>query len=181
MRPGATTECDCGDHRGVAVCSAAGRYGTCDCDQPAEADAGGELDAGNVESCTPSAWYPDVDGDGFGDQQAMPTMACIPPGGYVANNDDCADADERANPMQQLPQEGPVNGVGGGDYNCDGAAVPVDAPIRSCSAPCGSANGWLGSAPACGTTGTWLVFCGASGNPNVCQAPQTEARPQKCL
>lgn len=41
----------------------------------------------------PIAFYPDADGDGFGDPFADPVLACLPPEGTVANADDCDDND----------------------------------------------------------------------------------------
>jgi uncharacterized repeat protein (TIGR03803 family) len=59
------------------------------------------LDAGNIillaegfgftepNTCTPVAWYRDVDGDGFGDP-SQPRYACSKPAGYVSNaTDNC--------------------------------------------------------------------------------------------
>lgn len=40
--------------------------------------------------CTPTAWYQDFDGDGFGNN-AVSQMSCTQPGGYVADNSDCDD------------------------------------------------------------------------------------------
>jgi hypothetical protein len=39
------------------------------------------------------AWYPDVDGDGAGQQHATAVFGCSQPAGLVANHDDCADDD----------------------------------------------------------------------------------------
>ncbi len=38
-------------------------------------------------------WFPDTDGDGFGDPLGIPVSACAQPAGFVGNTDDCNDAD----------------------------------------------------------------------------------------
>ena len=43
-------------------------------------------------ACTPTTWYADADGDGFGDA-AMTLEACDQPDGYVANATDCDDTE----------------------------------------------------------------------------------------
>lgn len=52
---------------------------------------------GNQISITPSLFYADADGDGFGDP-ASDTLVCNAPSGYVANNTDCNDANALINP-----------------------------------------------------------------------------------
>ena len=42
-------------------------------------------------------WYADNDGDSYGDA-ALPAVACDPPSGYVANDDDCDDLDPLLHP-----------------------------------------------------------------------------------
>jgi hypothetical protein len=61
-------------------------------------------------------YYPDSDGDGFGDENGLPTTTCdgAPPG-TVADNTDCDDSDASIHP---LAQEIPYDGI---DQNCDGA------------------------------------------------------------
>ncbi|HMV69595.1 MAG TPA: hypothetical protein PKA64_22325, partial [Myxococcota bacterium] len=44
------------------------------------------------------AWLPDADGDGFGDRDAAPTLACGAPGSAVLVGGDCDDADPDVHP-----------------------------------------------------------------------------------
>ena len=76
---------------------------------------------GQVDEGTPSAvFYLDRDGDGFGDPQA-PFQSTSQPPGYVTDNSDCDDTDDRVNPASQ---EVPDNI----DNDCDGQ---VDEGIAS--------------------------------------------------
>ena len=43
-------------------------------------------------------YYPDVDGDGYGDSEADAVLACDAPAGHVDNNSDCNDNDAAINP-----------------------------------------------------------------------------------
>ncbi|MEY5000175.1 MAG: hypothetical protein RLZZ211_211 [Bacteroidota bacterium] len=52
---------------------------------------------GNAITITPTLYYADVDGDGFGDP-AQDTLLCNAPAGFVANNTDCDDTDALVNP-----------------------------------------------------------------------------------
>jgi hypothetical protein len=52
---------------------------------------------GNTISISPTLFYADQDGDGFGNAN-MDTLLCNAPAGYVANNTDCNDADALVNP-----------------------------------------------------------------------------------
>jgi hypothetical protein len=90
--PGATETCDGIDE---------------DCDGAVDDDAtGGET------------WYPDADGDGFGDADSA-TLACEPPAGFVADGTDCADDTPTVHP-------GAEERCNGTDDDCDGA-VDEDA------------------------------------------------------
>ncbi len=68
----------------------------------------GQLDNG----ITYASYYPDVDGDGFGDSTATAESACAPVAGKVINNSDCNDASASIKPM--APEV--CNGV---DDDCD--------------------------------------------------------------
>ena len=59
-----------------------------------------------------SAWYLDVDGDGFGDPSTE-EYTCTPPDGAVSNADDCNDANVLIHPDA-------IDECDGIDNNCDG-------------------------------------------------------------
>ena len=51
-------------------------------------------------SCTVITWYPDNDGDGYGDPAGPTTDRCNAPAGHVANSSDCNDGNPNVNPGQ---------------------------------------------------------------------------------
>jgi hypothetical protein len=53
--------------------------------------------AGVETACEEVSWYPDMDGDGRGDP-SMPVLACDPPPGHVAFDDDCDDTNPELSP-----------------------------------------------------------------------------------
>jgi len=92
-------------------CNSTGSVGQCKC---AECPTG---------PC--QIFYPDVDGDGFGDRTATYALhtaqaACagMPPVGHVADNTDCDDGDANAHPGQTM-FFGVQRKSGGFDYDCD--------------------------------------------------------------
>ena len=67
----------------------------------------------NGEGDSPSTtWYPDGDGDGYGDSLAG-VLACVQPEGTIADGTDCDDADPDAHP-------GAVEACDGDDDDCNG-------------------------------------------------------------
>ncbi len=70
-----------------------------------------------AEDCTPTAWYADADGDGFG--AGAEVWACTAPAGHAAVDDDCDDADPAVHPGA----EEVCNGV---DDDCDGVVDPPE-------------------------------------------------------
>ncbi len=64
--------------------------------------------------CTPSTWYADVDGDGYGVSSSTLSY-CTQPYGYVSNSTDCNDALAAANP-------GASEICDGVDNDCNGTA-----------------------------------------------------------
>ncbi len=68
---------------------------------------------GDIDEGVLLSFYPDNDGDGFGDINGLPIEACTAPNGYVINNLDCDDSAESINPNA-------IEVCDGIDNNCDG-------------------------------------------------------------
>ncbi|MDF1561856.1 MAG: putative metal-binding motif-containing protein [Deltaproteobacteria bacterium] len=47
-----------------------------------------------------ATWYPDLDGDGFGDEAATPLVQCAQPQDYVLDGTDCDDTDDLVSPSE---------------------------------------------------------------------------------
>jgi cysteine-rich repeat protein len=131
-------------------------------------------DDGNTNDCdgcsatctveTLRAWYPDFDGDGYGDAAAAPTMATCKPAAMVANNLDCNDQDESANPgAREVCDDGVDNDCDGLDTVCstaEDATVNAHLGQHSC-----------GIRKSDGTVWCWgLNTYGALGNGTTTQA-----------
>jgi hypothetical protein len=67
-----------------------------------------------TDPASKTAWYPDEDGDAYGDASASPTKACVAPSGTVADHTDCDDEKPGTHPGAV---ESWYNGF---DENCDG-------------------------------------------------------------
>lgn len=137
-----------------------------------------------VPTCTnPSAWYPDADGDGFGDAKASPTMACVSPAHFIADHTDCADTDANAHPGQTQWFTTPIQGASGYDYDCDGKEEVEWKGTGFCEssgAGCvvgSSANVWFTNQPGCGVVGEWILTCNTVGK--TCSS-STEQQTQAC-
>ena len=78
---------------------------------------GGQKPASDGGSCTPSTYYADTDGDGFGDAKSA-TSSCTKPSGYVADKTDCDDKSASVHPKATEVCDLV-------DNDCDGA---VDGP-----------------------------------------------------
>ncbi len=83
----------------------------------ADNDCDGTVD----EETVVVAWYPDGDGDGFGDPAAEPVFACEPPEGHVLLPTDCDDSDPARHPAA-------AELCNGRDDDCDGFAGFEIAP-----------------------------------------------------
>ncbi len=74
--------------------------------------------AAAASGAVPLTWYPDGDGDGFGDP-AAPRVACLQPAGHGGDGTDCDDADPDAFP-------GNAEVCDGRDNDCDALADDAD-------------------------------------------------------
>ena len=92
-------DADSGSHPGAAE--------LCD---GADNDCNGQIDDG----VTYDDYWPDADGDGYGDAAAVAVSDCAPVAGHVTNDDDCDDNDGAINPA--APEA--CDAV---DNNCDGS------------------------------------------------------------
>ena len=80
-------------------------------------DCDGDVDEDSAADA--STWYYDADGDGFGDAGTR-TASCEAPAGFLADDQDCDDADAATNP------DG-TEVCGGQDEDCDGVTDEDDA------------------------------------------------------
>ncbi|MGV3621205.1 MAG: MopE-related protein [Archangium sp.] len=71
---------------------------------------------GQVDEDVRTAWFRDVDGDGFGDASAAVRSECEQPAGHVANDDDCDDALSSVSPSASESCATTTR-----DDDCDGA------------------------------------------------------------
>ena len=75
-----------------------------------------DCDGSTDEDDPVTTWYPDDDGDDYGNEE-LPTSDCAQPSGYVADGEDCDDTDADINP------DGVDTCFDGVDSDCDGDEV----------------------------------------------------------
>jgi hypothetical protein len=92
-------------------------------------DCDGIADLQDEDLVDPSSWWPDTDGDGFGDIAASPARQCTPPAGFVGNSADCADDDAARYPGAAEVCDG------GFDNDCDGLADDDDPSLTPAGTP----------------------------------------------
>ena len=88
---------------------------------------------GNVDEERLLTFWPDSDGDTFGDPAGAPVMGCTAPPGYAVNDRDCDDTATGVNPS--VSERCDAAGV---DENCDGVTPPCPCFIgetRPCTLP----------------------------------------------
>ncbi len=74
-------------------------------------------------ACTPSKFYPDSDGDGYGDDSKA-VETCDAPAGFIARGGDCNDDDAAIHP-------GAAELCDGVDNNCDGKIDDADPAVEA--------------------------------------------------
>ncbi len=97
-----------------------------DCECPDGTSGTQECVDGEYEQCV-CEYYPDEDGDEYGDAEADPVTGTNPPSGHVGNNDDCDDGNASSYP-------GAKEVCDGEDNDCDGQVDEGDV--------CGSPQTW---------------------------------------
>jgi hypothetical protein len=93
--------------------------------------------------CVPATWYPDADGDGFGDS-ARGVIACDPPSAdHVPDRGDCDEGDPNVNP--------------GADETCNAIDDDCDGGLDEGSPANASCGGCTFVAAA--NAGSWFALC----------------------
>ncbi len=103
----------------VLVCSLVSLIAAC-----SGGEQGGD-DGAPDAACATAKFYPDGDGDGFGDM-ARPVDMCTAPVGYISKGGDCRDADASSHP-------GAVELCDAVDNNCDGLLDDADPTVDKSS------------------------------------------------
>jgi len=89
-------------------------------------DADDDCDVAVDEDGDPIRWFPDTDGDGYGDPDGFSVMSCMAPDGdYAPNDTDCDDGDETINPETVWYLDG----------DDDGFAADDATPTMACERP----------------------------------------------
>lgn len=87
-----------------------------DCSNGIDDDCDGTIDRDGV----PAAWFPDLDGDGYGNGRTEAVRSCAALVGYSQSPTDCDDTDPGTHPgAAEIPYDGRDNG-------CDGIAQEFD-------------------------------------------------------
>ena len=120
----------------------------------------GFIDEEGASGCT--TWYQDLDDDGYGSTVSI--CACSATGDFTSSlSSDCYDLSASANPTHTSFHVSD-RGDGSYDYNCDDDPEPQWTDTSDSCAffddlGCSSPDGWAGSPPSCGSSGTWRTGC----------------------
>ena len=138
-------------------------------------DQSEDCDDGKPEVSGAVEWFPDGDGDGFGDPSLSPTVACVAPPGSVRDASDCRDGSGNVHPGQTM-FFATHRGDGSFDYNCDGVEEQGSATQGRCASNmfgfCVHRPGWVGTTvPACGESADFVNSCTGC-VPNIWPTPQ---------
>ena len=102
-------------------------------------DCDGALDDADdsVDLSTITDWYPDFDGDGYGDD-SDPTQSCSAPAGHVIDGGDCDDIDPLLNPATVWYADVDGDGYGSNDFTTIQCEQPNNHTFAS--ADCDDSN-----------------------------------------
>lgn len=99
-------------------------------------DCDGDIDEFPVDG---TSFWPDADGDTFGNANASPVIACTAPNGYVANAFDCNDANSTINPnatevcdFEDNDCDGEIDECDFGGVCCTGICIDVQSDPNNC-------------------------------------------------
>ena len=150
------------------------------CGDGLDNNCNGAADEENASGC--DVYYKDSDGDGYGSNSAGTKCLCSAQGSWNASQSgDCYDSDSLVKPGVTTYYDYP-HGGGSYDWNCDGNETKELTQTYACSAnliQCTSwTNGWNGSVPACGNTGSW--YSGCSGSFWSCSKGSSTSTTQTC-
>ncbi|MEZ4251186.1 MAG: putative metal-binding motif-containing protein [Polyangiales bacterium] len=113
---------------------------------------------GTVDEGVMLTFYPDMDGDDFGDDAMGAVTACAAPEGYSANVGDCDDTASDVNPGLGERCDRPAAGEEPVDENCNGMANEdcdcTEGTTRPCMLP-----GLCASGVEICDSGTWSTTC----------------------
>jgi hypothetical protein len=85
---------------------------------------------GFINTLTPSTFYSDIDGDGYGNLNA-PILACSATAGVVSNSTDCNDTDSLINPTTVWHQDSDGDGFGSTTVSLTQCTQPVGYVLTS--------------------------------------------------
>ncbi|WP_343634804.1 MopE-related protein [Fluviicola sp.] len=97
---------------------------------------------GNINALTPTTYYADADGDGYGDP-ATSQSACSVPAGYVLDNTDCDDTNEDAFPGAVWYQDNDGDGLGNNAVSLTQCTQPANYVADNTD--CNDADDQIGS------------------------------------
>lgn len=87
------------------------------------------------EGAVDQGFYPDADGDGFGDEDAPETLSCEPIEGSVTNADDCNDGNGLVSPSATETCGDSLDNDCDGDVDCDDADCADDTACTAIECP----------------------------------------------
>ena len=124
------TDGDCDDTDSAVNPSATEVCDAADVDE--DCDGTADDSDSSVDTATMSSWYPDSDGDGYGDDSTAATLACDDPStttAYVSDATDCDDADSAIHPAADE-----ICDSADTDEDCDGLSDDDDPSLLASSA-----------------------------------------------